>query len=56
MISVARENLADLTVDAVVRAMRSDLSPVNVASRDVLIVAGDEVQERLLKNGALPVG
>jgi len=56
MIEIVQENLADLTVDAVARAMRSDLSPVNVASRDLLIVAGEEVQQRLLKNGALPVG
>ncbi len=56
MIRVAQENLADVVAEAVVRAVRSDLSPVNAASRDLLIVAGEEVQERLHKSGALPVG
>ena len=56
MIHVIQENLADVTTDAVLRAVRSDLSPVNAASRDLLVVAGDEVRERLAKSGALPVG
>jgi len=56
VIRVAQENLADLAVDAVIRAVRSDLSPVNAASRDLLIVAGEEVRDRLHKDGALPVG
>ena len=56
MIRVVRENLADMATDAVMRAVRSDLSPVNAASRDLLIVAGDDVKDRFAKSGALPVG
>jgi O-acetyl-ADP-ribose deacetylase (regulator of RNase III) len=56
VIRVVHENLADIATDAVIRAVRSDLSPVNAASRDLLIVAGDDVNDRFAKSGALPVG
>jgi len=38
------------------RAIRSDLGPVNAASRDVFAAAGEAVGEGLLRTGPLPLG
>jgi O-acetyl-ADP-ribose deacetylase len=56
VIRVVEEKLANVTADAVVRAIRSDLAPVNAESRDLALAAGDAVEERLQKSGRLPLG
>jgi len=38
------------------RPVRSDLAPVSNASRDVVLVAGEELRDRLDRMGVLPVG
>lgn len=48
--------LAAQQVDALVRPVRSDLAPVSAASRDVGLAAGEELEERLSRLGALPIG
>lgn len=56
MIRVVTSALADMEVEAIVRAVRSDLAPVSAASRDVAIAAGADLEERLERLGSLPVG
>jgi O-acetyl-ADP-ribose deacetylase (regulator of RNase III) len=56
MIEVVMGTLADQQVDAVVRPVRSDLAPVSAVSRDLVVAAGEELQERLERVGVLPVG
>lgn len=56
MIQVVLGDLAEQTTDGVVRAVASDLAPINAASRDVGLAAGSELGERLERIGALPVG
>ncbi len=38
------------------RPVRSDLAPVSAASRDIAVAAGEELEERLSRLGALPIG
>ena len=56
MIQVVLGDLAEQTADGVVRAVASDFAPINAASRDVVLAAGRDLEERLEKIGALPVG
>jgi O-acetyl-ADP-ribose deacetylase (regulator of RNase III) len=56
MIRVVRGELRDQRVDGLMRPVRSDLAPVSGPSRDVLLDAGEELQERLGRMGLLPVG
>lgn len=56
MIRVVLGALRDQRVDALMRPVRSDLAPVNAASRDVVLDAGEELRERLARMGLLPVG
>jgi O-acetyl-ADP-ribose deacetylase (regulator of RNase III) len=56
VIRVVTSALADMEVEAIVRAVRSDLAPVSAASRDVAIAAGADLEERLERLGSLPVG
>jgi len=48
--------LAAQRVDALMRPVRSDLAPVSAASRDIALEAGEELEERLSRLGALPIG
>jgi O-acetyl-ADP-ribose deacetylase len=56
MIRVVRGELRDQRVDGLMRPVRSDLAPVSGPSRDVVLDAGQELQERLGRMGRLPVG
>jgi O-acetyl-ADP-ribose deacetylase (regulator of RNase III) len=56
VIRISRDSIVDIRVEGVLRPIRSDLTPVNAASRDLAAAAGEELQERLLRLGALPSG
>ncbi len=56
MIRVLLGDISEQRVDGVMRPARSDLAPVSAASRDLVLVAGFELQERLARMGLLPVG
>ena len=56
MIHVVVGQLRDQQVDGLMRPVRSDLAPVSGASRDVVLDAGEDLQERLGRMGILPVG
>jgi O-acetyl-ADP-ribose deacetylase (regulator of RNase III) len=56
VIRVVRGNLATQSVQGVVRPIRSDLAPADVAARDLVVAAGPELEERLGRMGVLPVG
>jgi len=56
VIRVVRADLATLQVQGVVRPVRSDLAPVDVAARNLVLAAGPELEERLARMGMLPVG
>lgn len=56
MIRVVQDSLADVATDAVLRAIGSDLSPVNSTSRDLATAAGPAVEDRLRSVGTLPLG
>ena len=56
MIRVEHGFLEDATAEVIVRPIRTDLAPVTPVSRDVLVAAGESVQERLEKLGTLPLG
>jgi O-acetyl-ADP-ribose deacetylase len=56
MIRVVVGQLRDQRVDGVMRPVRSDLAPVSGPSRDVVLDAGEELQERLGRLGVLPIG
>jgi O-acetyl-ADP-ribose deacetylase (regulator of RNase III) len=56
VIRVVLGELSEQRVDGVMRPVRSDLAPVSAVSRDLLIAAGAELQERLERMGILPVG
>lgn len=53
---VGFEGLAEFDAEAVMRAIRSDLRPVNAASRDLLSAAGEDVEARLEKVGVILIG
>jgi len=56
MIRVVRGDMAVLDVHGLVRAVRSDLAPIDAAARDLVAAAGPELVERLEGVGVLPVG
>ena len=56
MIRVVVGNLAELEVEAVMRPVQSDFSPVSHASRDLAAAAGEQVEEKLMRFGSLPIG
>lgn len=56
MIRVQIGELADTPADGAVRAVRTDLAPVNASARDLLLSAGPDVAERLEKMGSMPIG
>lgn len=56
MIEVVVGELAEQQVSAIVRPIRSDLAPVNTLSRDVGSAAGPELEERIERIGAIPLG
>jgi O-acetyl-ADP-ribose deacetylase (regulator of RNase III) len=56
VIQVVSGDMAALEVDGVVRPVRSDLAPIDAASRDLMVAAGTELEERLERVGMLPVG
>ncbi|MGE0160331.1 MAG: macro domain-containing protein [Gemmatimonadales bacterium] len=56
MIRVVVGDLAAQAVDGLMRPVRSDLAPVSAASRDIAAAAGEELEERLARLGALPLG
>lgn len=56
MIRVVQGSLSEMAVDAVFRAVRSDLAPVSAVGRDLGTRAGEQVEERLMRLGNLPVG
>jgi len=56
MIHVVQGDLREQRVDGLLRPVRSDLAPVSNASRDVVVDAGEELQQRLSRMGILPVG
>jgi len=56
VIRIVVGELASQDASAVIRAIRSDLAPVNSVSRDVAGAAGPEMEERLGKIGSMPVG
>jgi O-acetyl-ADP-ribose deacetylase (regulator of RNase III) len=49
-------DLASQEAEGVVRPVRSDLSPLNAAARDLLLAAGGEVADRLEQLGSIPMG
>lgn len=56
MIEVVRSHLAELRADAVLRSVAATLDADTPFSREVEILAGPEVTERLQAMGELPVG
>lgn len=56
MIDIVIGNLAAQQQEGVLRAIRADLTPVDASGRDVMLGAGETVQERLQRMGVLPVG
>jgi len=56
VIRVIQGVLAELRVDGIMRPVRTDMAPVTPVSRDLVIAAGEELQERLERMGLLPVG
>lgn len=56
MIHVVRGSLLEVEVEAVVRPVRADLSPVSAGSRDLAAGAGALVEEHLARLGSLPLG
>lgn len=56
MIEVVLGALAEQKASAVLRAIRSDLGPVNAISRDVGLAAGEGLDARLEQVGSLPLG
>lgn len=56
MIRVQVGVLADQSGEGVLRPVRTDLSPVSAAGRDIAVRAGDAMTSRLLGMGSLPMG
>lgn len=51
-----RASLTEVEASAVVRPIRTDLSPVSAASRDLGTWAGSAVEDQLMRLGTLPLG
>ena len=56
MIRVEIGALHESDVESVLRPIRSDLAPITAASRDLMVAAGEPMQERLEQMGMIPVG
>lgn len=56
MIRVVLGDLAAQSAEGLVRPVRSDMAPVSGSSRDLVIAAGTELEERIGRMGLLPVG
>ena len=56
MIIVETGSLASIQVEALVRAVNSDLDPVTPAARDLGLAAGSEILEQLHAMGEFPLG
>ncbi len=56
MIRVLSGLLTEAGTEAIVRPIRTDLSPVTPTSRDLQTAAGPAVDERLARLGTLPLG
>lgn len=56
MIKVVVGSMATLRVQGLVRPVRSDMAPVDAGSRNLAAAAGPELDQRLERIGALPVG
>ena len=56
MIHVLRGSILEVETEAVVRPIRTDLTPVSAASRDLGTWAGATVEEHLARLGSLPLG
>ena len=56
MIDVLRGSILEVGTEAVVRPIRTDLTPVSAASRDLGTWAGSSVEEHLSRLGSLPLG
>jgi O-acetyl-ADP-ribose deacetylase len=56
MISVVLGDLVESEAEGVLRPVRSDLAPVTIPARDLLLRAGAAVAERLEKVGSVPLG
>ena len=56
MIHVLRGSILEVETEAVVRPIRTDLTPVSAASRDLGTWAGSSVEEHLSRLGSLPLG
>lgn len=56
MIHVVQGSILEVESEAVIRPIRTDLTPVSAASRDLGTAAGDAVEEHLLRLGSLPLG
>ena len=56
MIRVLVGNLTEQAVEAILRPVQSDFSPVSHASRDLAAAAGEGVDEKLMRFGSLPIG
>ncbi len=56
MIRIVVGRLHDQATEGLLRPIRSDLAPVTPGSRDLGIMAGAAMQERLEQMGPLPVG
>lgn len=56
MIRIVLADMATLSVQGLVRPVRTDLAPVDARARDLVTAAGRELEERLARVGMLPVG
>lgn len=56
MIRVVRGSILEIETEAVIRPIRTDLTPVSATSRDLAAGAGEAVQEHLLRLASLPLG
>lgn len=56
MIRVVVGDLAAQPAEGLLRPVRTDMAPVSAASRDIAIAAGEQLEERLVRLGTLPLG
>ncbi len=56
MIRVVRGSILEIETEAVIRPIRTDLTPVSATSRDLAAGAGEAVQEHLLRLASPPLG
>lgn len=56
MIRVVQGSILEVEAEAVIRPIRTDLTPVSATSRDLGTWAGEAVEEHLVRLGSLPLG